>query len=212
MSGAADQFERALEEHARAFGVQLSARAVTSLRTYFELLHVWNPRLHLVGPCSPEKFATRHVLESLVALKYIDEGAHVADIGSGGGLPIIPCLIVRSDIRATLIESSTKKAVFLREALRATDTSERAEVIPERFEKIGLTDATVVTCRALDRFQSMFSKIFESSPASSRLLLFGGKSLRTEIEQKGLPYTTLKIPESDQRFIFIINIGQNRLR
>ena len=44
-------------------------------------------------------------------------GIPSSDIGSGGGLPIIPCLIARPDLEATLIESSQKKVVFLREAL-----------------------------------------------------------------------------------------------
>ena len=211
MSENADQFERALRENAPAFDVRIDDRAVADLRDYFSILDEWNPRLHLVAPCSPEELATRHVLESLVALRYIEDGANVWDIGSGGGLPIIPCLIVRPDIQATLIESSPKKAVFLREALRVTNTSDRAKVIAERFEKIALTDANVVTSRALDHFQEMFTTIVRSSPSDATLLLFSGNSLRAEIEREGLTHTTLKIPESDQRFIFIIS-GQYRLR
>jgi 16S rRNA (guanine527-N7)-methyltransferase len=208
---AIDQFESALEAHAPAFGVQISARVLSSLRDYFTILHEWNPRLHLVAPCSPEEFATRHVLESLLAIKYIQQSASVADIGSGGGLPIIPCLVARPDIRATLLEASAKKAVFLREAMRLTKVSERAEVIAERFEKCALTDVAVVTCRALDRFRMLFSEIYQWAPPGSVLILFAGPSLQTEIERHGLAYETLQIPESDQRFVFIIEKAQKRL-
>ena len=211
MTEAINQFQQSLEAHATAFEVQLDVRMISSLSNYFAILHDWNPRLHLVAPCSPEEFATRHVLESLLAIKYIPYGARVADIGSGGGLPIIPCLIARPDIRATLLEASPKKAVFLREALRITNLSERAEVNAERFEKFALTNVGVVTCRALDRFRTLFSKIYKCAPPGSVLILFAGTSLRTEIEQEGLAYTTLRIPESDQRFVFIIKSSQNRL-
>src|SRR4051794_38846327 len=118
ISSLSDQFTRSLCEHAPRFGLRLDDVAVQHLREYYELLTRWNTRLHLVAPCSPEEFARRHVLESLLAAEHLMERASVLDVGSGAGLPIIPCLIVRTDLRANLIESSKKKTVFLREALR----------------------------------------------------------------------------------------------
>src|SRR6476469_2845915 len=112
-------FQRTLHSNMGAFDVELSPDALARLRTYYSLLTRWNERLHLVAPCTPEEFATRHVLESLLLLKHLPEHATVADVGSGAGLPIIPCLIARDDLEVTMIESSQKKAVFLREALNA---------------------------------------------------------------------------------------------
>jgi 16S rRNA (guanine527-N7)-methyltransferase len=201
---ATEQFVQALEKNAPLYGVRLDARVIAALRDYFEIVQAWNARLHLVAPCSPGEFATRHVLESMLATSHIDEGAHVADIGSGAGLPVIPCLIARTDIRATLIEASQKKAVFLREALRLTGIRERAEIVAQRFEQTHAPDAGFVTCRALERFTASLSKIIAWSPQGSTLILFGGTSLQPEIEKTQLAYTTLHIPQSEQRFVFII--------
>jgi 16S rRNA (guanine527-N7)-methyltransferase len=167
----------------------------------------WNTRLHLVAPCSPAEFATRHVLESLLALTRLEEDARVVDIGSGAGLPIIPCLIVRPNLRATLIESSQKKAVFLRETLRRIVANSKAVVVAERFEKMVVPDADYVTCRALDRFTEMFQRIIEWSTPTSTLLFFGGDSLREQIEKAALVYKAIRIPESERRFLFIIKRG-----
>src|ERR1043166_9044265 len=112
-----DRFEQSLVTNMGSFNLDLPAETVARLADYYSLLTGWNDRLHLVAPCEPEEFAVRHVLESLLLLKYLPFDAHVADIGSGGGLPIIPCLIARADLEATLIESSQKKAVFLREVI-----------------------------------------------------------------------------------------------
>jgi 16S rRNA (guanine527-N7)-methyltransferase len=199
-----EQFTQALITGAPRFGLELEANAIITFRDYYELMQAWNTRLHLVAPCSPAEFATRHVLESLLAINYLNENARVADIGSGAGLPIIPCLIARPDLRATLIEASSKKAVFLREALRVTGTSERANVIAERFEKIPEPQADFITCRALDRFTALLSNIIAWSPDASTLLLFGGPTLQAEIEITRLAYTAIHIPESEQIFIFII--------
>src|SRR5713101_9319601 len=97
-----EKFGQALWNNAAEFGIQLRADEVTRLSGYYELLLKWNDRLHLVAPCSPEEFATRHVLESLMLLPHLPANASLLDVGSGAGLPSIPCLIVRGDLRVTL--------------------------------------------------------------------------------------------------------------
>ena len=199
-----DEFAGALEEYAPLYDVQLTAPDITRLREYYEQVMTWNTRLHLVAPCPPAEFATRHVLESLLALAHLTKGAHILDVGSGAGLPVIPCLIVRADLRFTLFEASQKKAVYLRETLRRLSVNERTEVIAERFEKMNAPTADFVTCRALDRFSEMFPKIVEWSPPASVLLFFGGESLREQIEKAAHVYESVHIPESERRFLFII--------
>ncbi|MDQ6652004.1 MAG: 16S rRNA (guanine(527)-N(7))-methyltransferase RsmG [Acidobacteriota bacterium] len=198
------EFKEALETNAARYQVKLTAQAVERLSKYYELLNVWNSRLHLVAPSAPREFAARHVLESLLLLQYLPEGARLADVGSGAGLPIIPCLIVREDIEAVLIEASKKKAVFLREALRQTSTSKRATVIAERFENIAAPDIGFVTCRALERFEKMLPQLFKWAPANATLLLFGGHGLGKEIENSGLANSAVLIPNSKGRFLFVV--------
>src|SRR5437660_8955825 len=135
MATATEQFGRALHEHAPEFGMDLEPSRIKRLSDYYELMLKWNPRLHLVAPCSPREFAVRHALESLTLLKHLPVNARVADVGSGGGLPIIPCLLVRDDLTAILVESSHKKIVFLREAVRQIKPSARVRLLAQRFEE-----------------------------------------------------------------------------
>lgn len=197
-------FIDALTQHAPAFGVQLSAENQRRLGDYYQLLMAWNPRLHLVAPCTPAEFATRHVLESLAALPFLSRDGRVLDVGSGAGLPIIPCLIMRPDLEATLVEASSKKAVFLREALRLMEAHARARVIAKRFEEVAATAADFVTCRALDRFTEIFEELLAWSPPTSTLLFFGGPTLQEQIEKAGLIYQAVLIPESERRFLFVV--------
>ncbi|MGB7925754.1 MAG: 16S rRNA (guanine(527)-N(7))-methyltransferase RsmG [Pyrinomonadaceae bacterium] len=204
-----DQFTNALEEHAARYGVELSAQARARLGDYYKLLSEWNARLHLVAPCSPAQFATRHALESLLALSYLPHDARVADVGSGAGLPVIPCLIARPGIHATLYESSQKKAVFLREALRLAGAHDNAKIINERFEKTNTPPVDFITCRALDRFEEMFDQLLAWSPPESRLLLYGGHNIGRRIESSGLAFTPVLIPDSEQRFLFVVEPALN---
>lgn len=184
-----------------SFNLDLPAETIKQLGEYYSLLTRWNDRLHLVAPCAPEEFAVRHVLESLLLLKHLPQNARVADIGSGGGLPIIPCLITRPDLEATLIESSQKKSVFLREI--STQLHLNATIIARPFEQVEPPAAVFVTCRALDQFMQKLPALIEWAPKGSKLLLFGGEALGEELKKTRLNFEPFLIPQSEKRFLFL---------
>jgi len=196
-------FSKAIETNAPDFGLELSDDRTALLADYYQLLLKWNERLHLVAPCSPEEFAIRHILESLVLLPHFSQRATVVDVGSGGGLPIIPCLLVRNDLRATLVESSKRKTVFLREALRLAASPERAQVVNARFEEIEFPASDFLTCRALDRFSELLPLLIERIGPRTTLLLFAGDALGKQI-QSLIPAARLeRVPHSEKRFLVI---------
>lgn len=195
------RFERALISNMASFDIDLSPETVTQLAEYYSLLTRWNDRLHLVAPCAPEEFAVRHVLESLLLLPYLPEGARVADIGSGGGLPIIPCLIARPDLGATLIESSHRKVAFLREA--SSRLGLRAVLLARPFEDVSAPPVAFVTCRALDQFMRKLPALINWAPRGSTLLLFGGETLAAQLRRTGVKFEQLLIPQSEKRFLFL---------
>jgi 16S rRNA (guanine527-N7)-methyltransferase len=168
----------------------------------------WNDRLHLVAPCSPAEFARRHVLESLILLEHFSRAATVVDIGSGGGLPIIPCLLVRNDLRATLIESSERKVVFLREALRPVLPPDRIRVINARLEEIELPPSDFLTCRALDRFSQLLPTLIQQAHPNTTALFFAGDELRKQIQALIPTATTQRIPHSQKRFLVIASTDE----
>ena len=192
-----DRFEQSLVSNMGSFNLDLSAETVTRLGEYYSLLTRWNDRLHLVAPCEPEEFAVRHVLESLLLLQHLPPNAKIADIGSGGGLPIIPCLIARPDLEATLIESSQKKVVFLREALNRLGL--QAIVVAQRFEDVPAPDVSFVTCRALDQFTQKLPALIKWAPRGSTLLLFGGEALGKQLRN----FEQFLIPQSEKRYLFL---------
>lgn len=182
-----------------SFNLDLSAETVKQLGEYYSLLTRWNDRLHLVAPCTPEEFAVRHVLESLLLLDHLPENATIADVGSGGGLPIIPCLIARPDLHATLIESSQKKGVFLREATRQF----QATIISEPFEQVDPPAVDFVTCRALDQFMQKLPALIDWAPPGSTLLLFGGEMMAEELQRAKINFEQFLIPRTERRFLFL---------
>jgi 16S rRNA (guanine527-N7)-methyltransferase len=199
-----ETFLTTLNSQSPTYRVKLLPAVMNGLAVYYKLLDEWNPRLHLVAPCPPAEFATRHVLESLFLLNFLPAEVTVIDVGSGGGLPLVPCLIARPDLRAVLIESSKKKSVFLREALKRTGTENSAKVLAERFENVAGLEGDFVTCRALDRFGNKLTDLIEWSPRSATLLLYGGYTLREKLHQLSIGFETQLLPNSNQRFLFTV--------
>src|SRR5512138_1374328 len=146
MGEAINDFSCAVSANMAAFGFDLLSESIATLGKCYELLLHWNARLHLVAPCTAQEFAIKHVLESLLLIKHFPSSAHVTDVGSGAGLPIIPCMIVRPDLETTLIESSQKKTVFLREAITRIGLA-RATIVCKSFEITPSPSSGYVTCR-----------------------------------------------------------------
>ena len=196
-----EQFRRAFVLHSAEFGVELQTDRLESLIAYYELLLKWNSKLHLVAPCSPEQFAVRHILESLTLLKHLPTNAQVADVGTGAGLPLIPCLLMRDDLHGVLIESSQRKAAFLKEALRPIKPSARTQLIVARFEYVPCPDVNFITCRALDKFSELLPKLIAWTPGDVSHLLFVGESLLEEIRPLLQVHSVERIPQSERRFL-----------
>lgn len=202
MNNTRRQFINALTENQAAFNIEINPPTMEKLADYYEFVQANNALLHLVAPSAPEVFATRHILESVYLTKFLPVNARFADIGAGAGLPSLPCLIFREDLRGALIESKLKKADFLQKVLTKCDLQNRAEVFNRQFEEVAKPDVSYVTCRALDKFTRKLPKIIKWAHGSN-LLLFGGDELRDELKNQRVAFTEKLLPQSERRFIFI---------
>ena len=196
------EFTEALRSNQRSFDTELSIDTVSALADYFQLVNEHNPLLHLVAPTSPAEFATRHILESLTLLPHLPENAKLCDVGTGAGLPSIPCLIARLDLRATLIESKEKKTKFLEAMIMKLGLSDRTSVVNRQFEETTPGDAEFVACRALDKFTDKLPRLIKWSRGRT-LLFFGAPALRLEMEKQGLSVRERLMPLSTRRYLFV---------
>lgn len=198
-----NEFIEAIKKHQSDFDLTISDEKIASLASYYEIIQKHNKILHLVAPCSPQEFAVRHILESLSILEFLPQNARFADVGTGAGLPSIPCLIMRDDLRGFLIESKSKKAVFLRTVLSDLNLETRAEIINRQFEEVQKPLVSFVLCRALDKFPLKLPRLIRWSGESS-LLFFGGSNLRERFEKLNIKYQEKLLPKSERRYLFYV--------
>lgn len=124
---------------ARRAGVALSPDLAAALETYYRLLATWNQKINLSGmdlrDPTPEAL-DRLLVEPLVAASHAPPGiTRMIDIGSGGGSPAIPFALAVPEVRLLMVESKTRKSVFLWEAIRALGMV-GSDVISTRFEEL----------------------------------------------------------------------------
>ena len=92
---------------------------------YLDLLREWQAKINLVSPSTLPNLWTRHVADSLQLLTIAPSAKVWVDLGSGGGFPgvVLACALADSPgSMIHLVERNAKKAAFLREALRITQS------------------------------------------------------------------------------------------
>ena len=102
---------------ASAAGVTLTEAQHALLARYLDVLLDANRRMNLTRITDRAAAEVQHVGDALTVLPHLPAGEfRVADVGSGGGVPGIPLAIARPDARVMLVESTKKKAAFLKSA------------------------------------------------------------------------------------------------
>jgi len=135
----AREFRVRLQRRAQRAGISVEPALASQLEIYYQLLATWNQKINLTSlnlrEASDEAF-DRLLVEPLVAARHAPAGARrMMDVGSGGGSPAVPFALALPGLSLLMVESKTRKSVFLREAVRALDLT-GAEVATARFEEL----------------------------------------------------------------------------
>jgi 16S rRNA (guanine527-N7)-methyltransferase len=110
--------QAALERGLGELALKLPQGAQEQLWGYVRLLEKWNRTYNLTAIRDPLKMVSHHLLDSLVVVPHLPmhDGAALADVGAGAGLPGIPLAIARPHWRVTVNDANAKKAAFMRQA------------------------------------------------------------------------------------------------
>ena len=136
----ARELRERIRKRAKRAGLDLPAETVESLERYYALLARWNAKINLTSfqlePGGHDDAIDRLLLEPVIAARHVPPGVRTGiDVGSGGGSPAIPLLLAVPSLELKMVESKTRKAVFLREALRELHLT-RGSVETSRYEEL----------------------------------------------------------------------------
>ena len=173
----------------------IEADLVEKLEIYYQLLTKWNAKINLTAfrlvPEGEESAIDRLLIEPVIAARYVPENARtLLDAGSGGGSPAIPLRLASPHLKLRMVEVKTRKAVFLREAIRELALRD-AEVHNSRFEELlprsDLHEALdLVSIRAVRVETRTLMTLQAFLRTGGKLLLFRGSS-KSELEDSAPP-------------------------
>jgi 16S rRNA (guanine527-N7)-methyltransferase len=146
---------------------------------YVDLLISAGVERGLIGPREVPRIWERHILNCAVVVPRVPQGATVADVGSGAGLPGLVWAIARPDLRVTLIEPLLRRTVFLEEVVevlgleQVTVRRARAEDLDDHFD--------VVTARAVAPLEKLAGWCLPLVRPGGVLLALKGRTAEEEV-------------------------------
>src|SRR5712691_13437019 len=165
----------------------VSRETEARLDRYADLLLEWEAKTNLVAPSTLPNLWTRHISDSLQLLTLAPSAKVWADLGSGGGFPglVLACALAETSGAAVhLVERNAKKAAFLREALRVTNSPGTVHLtdIGDSVDRItGLVDC--VTARAVATLHQLIGFAEPLVKKGAKVLFLKGQDVEAELTE-----------------------------
>ena len=171
---------------------------------YYQLLLTYNAHTNLTAITDPVEVAQKHFLDSLLPASLLEQGARCVDVGTGAGFPGLPLLILRPDLKMTLLDALNKRVAFLEEVLKELDL--RARCIHGRAEDAARDDGLrgkfdYAFCRALAHASTALEWTVPFLRLGGEALLYKGPKAEAELaeaehalQELGAAGTLLRFP------------------
>lgn len=158
-----------------------------SLNKYVELLLEYNEKYNLIGKNTIQNIWSRHIIDSIQLVKYINDGdcENILDLGSGAGLPIIVLGIITQK-PIVMVEKSPVKAQFLEKVCQELDLKYKIfnESINQDNIKTLTQPKTIITSRAFKSVSFIMDLLQKCNQQNiSKILLLKGQKWQEEIDE-----------------------------
>tara|TARA_Y100000590_G_scaffold73575_1_gene81031 strand:- start:283 stop:918 length:636 start_codon:yes stop_codon:yes gene_type:complete len=166
---------------------QVSRETITSLKKYENILIKANKTLNLIGNSTIKEIWTRHFLDSVQVIDFIDKNdKNLIDIGSGAGFPGLVLAVALKDrkipLKVKLIEKSPKKVKFLKELIQELHVD--GQVVNQNvFEEPKKIVGDVFVARAFKPLKIILPLIHNKLENWKKFFIFLGKTGKNELLQ-----------------------------
>lgn len=138
----------------------------------------------LIGPREVERVWDRHLLNCGVVAPEVPQGASVADVGTGAGLPGLVWAVARPDLQITLIEPLLRRTTFLEEVVADLELGDRVRVQRGRADAFhDVLSFDVVTSRAVAPLERLITWCLPLVDPAGQMLALKGSRAAEEVRE-----------------------------
>ncbi|WP_349402151.1 16S rRNA (guanine(527)-N(7))-methyltransferase [Candidatus Phytoplasma solani] len=172
---------------------KLDQKQLKQFSLYYQFLTQENKKYNLTALTSLSEVYGKHFYDSLILKEILEfkKIKNLCDVGSGAGFPSFPLKIIYPHLRITIIESSLKKIIFLKQ-LAPYLSLENIFFFHQRVEKHTLSYDCVVT-RALGKLSLILPWCFPLIKKRGYFLAMKGKKYEEELKDSQSIIQKLKI-------------------
>lgn len=192
------------EEHIRKF-YDLTVKMVET-----------NKVMNITALTTMDKIIPLHYADCVKAEALIPQNATVADIGCGGGFPILPLAIVRPDLKLVGIDSTEKKIRYVQSTadelgLSVTAISGRAEDLAKQTDYRDHFD--VVISRAVARLNVLDELCMPFVKVGGRFIALKGAAGQEELSEamNGIQKLGGQLQDTDEYSLFTTDDEEKRV-
>ena len=185
------------------------------LKTYLNLIKIWQKKFNLISQKSFESIWERHFLDSYQILKLIGNKKRILDIGSGAGFPAIVCAIC-SNNNFDLVEVNQKKCNFLNE-VKDIIGIKNIFIHHSRIENLKIiNNYDYISARAVTSLDKLLKYSFKFYKNGMYCIFLKGKTVSKEIEiaKKKFVFdfkSVNSITNKDGKILLIKNINKKKI-
>ena len=178
------EIPRDIHEFIAELGIDFSRSSISSMQKLYSILLEGNSISNLTRVTDLQDYWQRHIVDSLLILKEFPElltvELKIADVGCGGGFPILPLAWACPNLQIVGIEARGKKTTFVESAAK----------------KLGLSNVSVLNMQAREagrseQFTASFNIVMLRAVGTTGKMLKECKGLiKTSLGSKMISYKT----------------------
>ena len=175
-----------------------------------------NKVMNITALTTMDKIVPLHYADCVKAAAFIPQNATVADIGCGGGFPILPLAIVRPDLKLVGIDSTEKKIRYVQNTadelgLSVTAISGRAEDLAKQTDYRDHFD--VVISRAVARLNVLDELCMPFVKVGGRFIALKGAAGQEELSEamNGIQKLGGQLQGTDEYSLFTADDEEKRV-
>jgi 16S rRNA (guanine527-N7)-methyltransferase len=191
-------------ESLKAFELGLEEQQIQSLFQFSTYVLEDSQKINLISETDKERILTRHILDSLLALKITNDAEFKLwiDFGSGAGFPLIPLAIARPETSFLGIEPRKNRNTFLNKVRRNLNLK-NLEIFHGRAEQYPKPNtADFASARAVGAFAEDYARAEFLLKKGGSFITFKSNSDFESLKALQIQYFKYQLPnETESRYI-----------